>query len=46
MKLLVTRALSPAVERRVAAEFDRVGREVGAVPGILADGKRVKAMLE
>lgn len=30
---------------RVTNEIDRVGREIGSLPGMIADGKRVKAML-
>ncbi|MGV1833024.1 hypothetical protein [Agrobacterium vitis] len=30
---------------RVTHEIDRVGREIGSLPGVIADGKRVKAML-
>jgi hypothetical protein len=30
---------------RIAAEFERVAQQMGSLPGILADSKRVKAML-
>uniref|UniRef100_UPI0035ADBE0C 2-hydroxyacid dehydrogenase n=1 Tax=Paenirhodobacter enshiensis TaxID=1105367 RepID=UPI0035ADBE0C len=42
MKLLVTRALTPAVERRVAAEFDTTFRN-GAVPMTEAEARQALA---
>ncbi len=42
MKLLVTRALTPSVERRVAAEFDTTFRN-GAVPLTEAEARQALA---